>query len=303
MQQLWGATELVDEHIGDEPVSPLAPRIAVRAAQHKLPVGLVAALDVQLRAQAAGDRLDEVLDEVDRVRDEVGSPPLAAPIGQIVASQALLNVLSANRYWTMVDELRDLVDGRVRPHAGPDRRRAGARRRALRRRAPTTRRVDLDTLRDEAGGLAASEEELLLLALFGEEAEPLLRAIRERVGRRGVARGRRASTRSAQSGSARSSGSSRRPASARSRSRRTACASACAARPSRLAAAAAAAPLRPCRARSRPTRRRAARRHARPRREPDGRHVLPRAGARLAAVRRGGRRGRSRARRSASSRR
>ena len=42
--------------------------------------------------------------------------------------------------------------------------------------------VDLDTLRDEADGLAASEEELLLLALFGEEAEPLLRAIRERSG-------------------------------------------------------------------------------------------------------------------------
>ena len=40
--------------------------------------------------------------------------------------------------------------------------------------------VDLETLRDEADGLAASEEELLLLALFGEEAEPLLRAIRER---------------------------------------------------------------------------------------------------------------------------
>ena len=40
--------------------------------------------------------------------------------------------------------------------------------------------VNLDTLREEADGLASSEEELLLLALFGEEAEPLLRAIRER---------------------------------------------------------------------------------------------------------------------------
>ena len=90
----------------------------MRAAQRKLPVGLVAALDVQLRAQAAGDRLDEVIDEVGKVRAEVGSPPLAAPIGQIVASQALLNVLTANRYSTMVDELRDLVDGPLRPHAG-----------------------------------------------------------------------------------------------------------------------------------------------------------------------------------------
>src|SRR4051794_25883447 len=75
---LWRAAELVDENVGDEPVSPLAPRIAVRAAQRQLPVGLVAALDAQLRAQAADDRTDEVLDELERVRAEVGSPPLAA---------------------------------------------------------------------------------------------------------------------------------------------------------------------------------------------------------------------------------
>ena len=151
----------------------------MRAAQHKLPVGLVAALDVQLRAQAAGDRLDEVLDELDQVRDETGSPPLAAPIGQILASQALLNVLSANRYGTMVDELRDLVEGAFGHTPGPI---DPALVRAVELYGDEREAVDvdLDTLRDEADGLAASEEELLLLALFGEEAEPLLRAIRER---------------------------------------------------------------------------------------------------------------------------
>jgi oxaloacetate decarboxylase (Na+ extruding) subunit alpha len=182
MDLLWQAADLVDEHIGDEPVSPVAPRIAVRAAQRKLPVGLVAALDAQLRAQAAGDRLDEVLEEVDKVRAEVGSPPLAAPIGQIVASQALLNVLTANRYSTMVDELRDLVEGRFgRTPVPPD----AALVRAVElfgNGAEEEAPLDLDQLRDEAEGLASSEEELLLLALFGEEAEPLLRSIRERSG-------------------------------------------------------------------------------------------------------------------------
>jgi oxaloacetate decarboxylase (Na+ extruding) subunit alpha len=48
---------------------------------------------------------------------------------------------------------------------------------------PEEHAPDLDTLRDEAKGLASSEEELLLLALFGEEAEPLLRAIRGRARR------------------------------------------------------------------------------------------------------------------------
>src|SRR3954451_4451007 len=182
MDLLWKAADLVDEHIGDEPVSPVAPRIAVRAAQRKLPVGLVAALDTQLRAQAAGDRLDEVLEEVDKVRAEVGSPPLAAPIGQIIASQALLNVLTANRYSTMVDELRDLVQGRfgrTPPSADPALVRAvelyGSGEEPA---AP----LDLDQLREEAEGLASSEEELILLALFGEEAEPLLKSIRERSG-------------------------------------------------------------------------------------------------------------------------
>jgi oxaloacetate decarboxylase (Na+ extruding) subunit alpha len=182
LDKLWAAADLVDEHIGDEPVAPVPPRIAVRAAQRKFPVGVVAALDVQLRARAAGDRLDEVLDELDKVRTEVGSPPLAAPIGQIVASQALLNVLTANRYSTMVDELRDLVEGRFgRTPAPVD----PALRRAVElfgNDARETEAVDLDELRDEAGGLASSEEELLLLALFGEEAEPLLKSIRERAG-------------------------------------------------------------------------------------------------------------------------
>jgi oxaloacetate decarboxylase alpha subunit len=181
LDKLWEAADIVDEHIGDEPVAPVPPRIAVRAAQRKIPVGVVAALDVQLRARAAGDRLDEVLDEVDKVRAEVGSPPLAAPIGQIVASQALLNVLTANRYSTMVDELRDLVEGRFGHTPAPV---DPALQRAVELFGSESEDggVDLDQLRDEAGGLASSEEELLLLALFGEEAEPLLRSIRERAG-------------------------------------------------------------------------------------------------------------------------
>src|SRR5438045_4106456 len=60
---LWEASDLVDEFIGDEPVTPLAPCVAVRAAQYAIPAGLVAAIDSNLRAHAAGDRMDEVLEE------------------------------------------------------------------------------------------------------------------------------------------------------------------------------------------------------------------------------------------------
>jgi oxaloacetate decarboxylase alpha subunit len=108
---LWQAAETVDEFIGEDPVTPLAPRIAVRAAQHELPAGLVAAIDTRLRAHGAADRLDDVLDELAVIGREAGSPPVAAPIGQILASQAIVHVLSATRYQTVVDELRDLLDG------------------------------------------------------------------------------------------------------------------------------------------------------------------------------------------------
>ena len=181
---LWRAADLVDEHIGDEPVTPLAPRIAVRAAQHNLPAGLVASLDTQMRSHGAGDRLDEVLDELARIRGEVGSPPLAAPIGQILGSQALVHVLSSTRYGLVVDELRALIDGAFGTPPAPIDPAVQRAAKLLARGEPVEEAApDLEELRDEAEGLAASEEELLLLALFGEESEPLLRTIRNRASR------------------------------------------------------------------------------------------------------------------------
>jgi oxaloacetate decarboxylase alpha subunit len=181
--RLWEACDLVDEHIGDEPVTPLAPRIAVRAAEHDLPAGLVAGLDAHLRAYSAGDRLDDVLAELKRVREEAGWPPLAAPVGQVLGTQALLNVLSASRYQTVVDELRALFDGRLGTPPGPL---DPAVRRALALTADPGAEDDvmppMDELREQAEGLSASEEELLLLGLFGDAAQPLLRTIRGRAG-------------------------------------------------------------------------------------------------------------------------
>jgi oxaloacetate decarboxylase (Na+ extruding) subunit alpha len=181
VEALWRAAELVDEHIGDEPVTPLAPRIAARAAEHALPPGLVAALDAQLRTHAAGDRVDDVLEELEQIRVETGSPPLASPIGHLLGSQALLHVLSASRWVTIVDEVRALVEGRYGTPPGPI--------------DPTVKRAvglvsdggasegpppGLRELRAQSEGIASSEEELLLLALFGDDAEPLLRTIRGR---------------------------------------------------------------------------------------------------------------------------
>jgi oxaloacetate decarboxylase alpha subunit len=181
---LWEATDLVDEHIGDEVVIPLVPRIAVLAARHDVPASVVAGIDQSLRIEGAADRLDEVLEELDRIRAETGWPPLASPIGQVLASQAIVNVLSASRYLVVLDEVRTLVSGAFgTPPAPVDP--------ALERVVQLTTDPDseedvtppLDEVRERAEGVAASEEELLLLGLFGEEAEKLLRGIRGR-GRR-----------------------------------------------------------------------------------------------------------------------
>ena len=185
--KLWDAADLIDEYIGDEPVAPVAPRIAVRAAEFDLPAGLVAALDVHLRAHAAADRLLDVLEEVGRVRAEAGWPPLAAPIGQILASQALLHVLEARRYGTVIDEFRALVQGGYGVTPEPV---DPTVERAVALLAPRPALVDdpptAEDVRERAEGLAASEEELVLLAMFGADAEELLRTIRARHSRETV---------------------------------------------------------------------------------------------------------------------
>ena len=187
VDKLWEAADVIDEWIGDEPVAPVAPRIAVRAAEYDLPAGLVAALEVHLRAHAAADRLLEVLEEVGRVRAEAGWPPLAAPIGQILASQALLHVLEARRYGSVIDEFRELVQGGYGITPEPV--------------DPTIERavglltppgtlaedpVTTEDVREQAEGLAASEEELVLIAMFGSDAEELLKVIRARNSRDSV---------------------------------------------------------------------------------------------------------------------
>jgi oxaloacetate decarboxylase (Na+ extruding) subunit alpha len=181
-QPLWRAADVIDEHLGDEPVAHVAPRIAVRAAEFDLPAGLVAALDVHLRAHAAGDRLLDTLIEVGKIRADAGWPPLASPIGQILASQALLNVLAARRYGTVLDEFKLLVEGGYGTTPAPV-------------DATVVRAVALlgggtsslaedppsaEDVREAAEGLAASEEDLVLLAMFGEEARALLETIRQR---------------------------------------------------------------------------------------------------------------------------
>src|ERR671937_221208 len=65
----------------------------------------------ELRRHSAGDRLRKVLDEVPRVRKELGYPPLVAPLRQMIAMQAVFNVIGGDRYGTVTQELKDYLQG------------------------------------------------------------------------------------------------------------------------------------------------------------------------------------------------
>ena len=65
----------------------------------------------QLDSDGATERLDEVLEEVTRVRKDLGYPPLVAPIRQMIATQAVYNVTGGERYATVTQELKDYLQG------------------------------------------------------------------------------------------------------------------------------------------------------------------------------------------------
>jgi oxaloacetate decarboxylase alpha subunit len=68
-------------------------------------------LEIQLREQNAADKLDEVLDEIPRVREDLGMLPLVTPTSQIVGTQAVINVLSGERYTTITKETSGILKG------------------------------------------------------------------------------------------------------------------------------------------------------------------------------------------------
>jgi oxaloacetate decarboxylase alpha subunit len=159
------------------PAVPVPPRITLRTAFHRVPIGIVTLLDARLRQLGAADRLDEVLEELERVREDCGMPPLAQPIGGILSGQAIRHVLSARRWAEVSDEMRLLLGGSYGTPPLPLAGHAAALAEAA--PPPPVPDADIEELRREAPA-AASEEDLLLVALFGADAERLLRSLRGR---------------------------------------------------------------------------------------------------------------------------
>ena len=77
----------------------------------QVPGGMLTNMEGQLKEQGAADRLDEVLEEIPRVRKELGYIPLVTPTSQIVGSQAVINVLTGERYKSITKETAGLLKG------------------------------------------------------------------------------------------------------------------------------------------------------------------------------------------------
>jgi oxaloacetate decarboxylase alpha subunit len=174
--RVWEASRFIDEHVTSQmPALPIPPRITLRTAFNRLPVGLVSELDARLRMLGAADRLDEVLEEFKHVRIDCGVPPLAQPVGGILAGQAVRHVLSARRWDEVSPDMRDYLSG---IYGNPPQAIAEAAAVHAVPGATVDPSPDLDQMRAE--GLAASEEDLLLVALFGDDASRLLATLRGR---------------------------------------------------------------------------------------------------------------------------
>lgn len=83
----------------------------MKVFEHQVPGGMISNLVAQLEEQKASDRLDEVLEEIPRVRKDLGYPPLVTPTSQIIGIQAVLNILMGERYKLCPGEVKDYVRG------------------------------------------------------------------------------------------------------------------------------------------------------------------------------------------------
>ncbi len=137
---------------------------------HQVPGGMISNLSTQLKDQNALDRMEEVLDEVPKVREDLGFPPLVTPTSQVVGTQATLNVLTGERYKIIPSEIRNYLKGLYgKP---PGKINEEIRKKAIGDETPVTCRPadllepELDRLARELGGKAGNIEDVLSYALF-----------------------------------------------------------------------------------------------------------------------------------------
>jgi pyruvate carboxylase subunit B len=137
---------------------------------NQVPGGMMSNLANQLKEQNALGRIREVFAEIPRVRKDLGYPPLVTPTSQIVGTQAVLNVLTGERYKSITNEVkRYLQGGYGQPPAPVDamvRTKAIGKEEVIDGRPADLIKAEMDKLRQDIGELAKTEEDVLTFAMF-----------------------------------------------------------------------------------------------------------------------------------------
>ena len=155
--------------------------ISVQISQ--VPGGMMSNLANQLKDQNALERIEEVFDEIPRVREDLGFPPLVTPTSQIVGTQAVYNVLAGERYKTITNEVKRYLQGGYGQSPAPVnevvRKKAIGNAGVSEERPADSLAPELAELRSEIGDLAESEEDVLTFAMFPDLGREFLEQRRD----------------------------------------------------------------------------------------------------------------------------
>lgn len=149
------------------------------ALTYQIPGGMLSNMISQLKAQNAIDKLDTVLNEVPRVREDLGYPPLVTPMSQMVGTQATVNILTGERYKMILKEVKAYCKGEY--GKAPGEINVDLMKKALGDEAPITGRF-ADTLepvfektKEELKNITNSDEDVLSYLLFPQIAENFIK--------------------------------------------------------------------------------------------------------------------------------
>lgn len=152
--------------------------VDVNVLRYQIPGGMLSNFITQLREQDAEDRLPEVLEEVPRVREDLGQPPLVTPSSQIVGSQAVLNVLSGERYKIVTNEVKAYLKGQYGKPVGKIkeefRKSIIGDEKVITGRPADLIEPEMEAAKKEAGDLVKNQEELLMYIMFPQVARDYL---------------------------------------------------------------------------------------------------------------------------------
>ena len=153
--------------------------VDTRVLVNQVPGGMISNLSNQLKEQGALNRMDEVLSEIPRVREDLGFPPLVTPTSQIVGTQAVLNVMTGDRYKSVTNEVKNYFLGQYGKAPAPvnvDVRNVavGYDAEVIECRPADLLEDEMDKLRQESEAWAMTEEDVLTYAMFPDLAKTFL---------------------------------------------------------------------------------------------------------------------------------